>query len=356
MHLRLAGALGPFWDNRGMAREGREHLRSALAEVGDAPIARALLANAALAGTAGDMDESLICAEAAIAAARKEGDPECEVLALTTRSEMLLNLGRHDEARSTAASAARLSKRDVPSLVDRSVLFLANAEIADGEIDRAEQMLAERIAAGRPERDITRVYLTHLYADCALQRGQYESAGQRYAKAASLASKLGALVQTAFDLRVTVTNRRLAGAEPAADLEARAGAKLKPFRIAGAEAAELIDELPVLAVAATQVPGTSEIRGAGELRVKESDRLAALAAGLQAMGAEVTELEDGLRVTGPRPLAGAQVDSRADHRIAMAFAVAGMLADGVTEIAGAESAAISDPRFWEQMDRFGALA
>jgi 3-phosphoshikimate 1-carboxyvinyltransferase len=164
------------------------------------------------------------------------------------------------------------------------------------------------------------------------------------------------LLQSAFDLRVTVRNRRLAGPEPAADLEARAGSALKPFRIGGPQAAELIDELPVLAVAATQAPGTSVIRGAGELRVKESDRIAALAAGLQAMGAEVAELDDGLRVTGPRPLQGARVDSRGDHRIAMAFAVAGMLAEGVTEIAGADSAAISDPGFWQQADRFGALA
>lgn len=164
------------------------------------------------------------------------------------------------------------------------------------------------------------------------------------------------LLQGAFGLQVTVTNRRLAGAEPAADLQAAAGTTFKPFRVAGTDAAELIDELPVLAVAATQVPGTSEIRGAGELRVKESDRISALAAGLQAMGAEVEELDDGLRVTGPRPLGGAHVDSRGDHRIAMAFAVAGMLADGVTEIAGAESVAISDPGFWEQVDRFGALA
>jgi len=164
------------------------------------------------------------------------------------------------------------------------------------------------------------------------------------------------LLQSALDLQVAVRNRRLAGPEPAADLEVSSGAALKPFRVAGAEAAELIDELPVLAVAATQLPGRSEIRGAGELRVKESDRIAAVTAGLRAMGAEVQELEDGWRITGPRPLAAASVDSVGDHRIAMAFAVAGMLADGVTEIAGADSAAISDPGFWDQLKRFGALA
>ncbi len=163
------------------------------------------------------------------------------------------------------------------------------------------------------------------------------------------------LLQAVFDLRVTAGGRRLAGAEPVADLEARSGAQAKPFRVAGAEAAELIDELPVLAVAATQAPGTSELRGAAELRVKESDRIAALAAGLKEMGAEVEELEDGLRLRGPCRLQGARVDSRGDHRIAMAFAVAGMLADGETEIAGAESAAISDPGFWEQAGRLGAL-
>jgi 3-phosphoshikimate 1-carboxyvinyltransferase len=164
------------------------------------------------------------------------------------------------------------------------------------------------------------------------------------------------LLQTHFDLQVTVRNRRLAGPEPAADLEAAGRASSRPFRLGGAEAAELIDELPVLAVAATQVQGVSELRGAGELRVKESDRIAALARGLRELGAEVEELEDGLRIRGRSRLRGASVDSRGDHRIAMALAVAGMLAEGVTEIGGAASAAISDPGFWAQAERFGALA
>ena len=190
--------------------------------------------------------------------------------------------------------------------------------------------------------------LAALHADAALS---FRGVGVNPSRTA-----LVRLLQSAFDLRVTVRSRRLAGPEPVADLEVTAGSAQKPFRVAGPQAAELIDELPVLAVAATQVRGTSEIRGAGELRVKESDRIAALAAGLRAMGAEIEELEDGLRVTGPRPLEGAAVDSGGDHRIAMAFAVAGMLADGVTEVRGAESASISDPGFWEQAGRFGALA
>jgi 3-phosphoshikimate 1-carboxyvinyltransferase len=163
------------------------------------------------------------------------------------------------------------------------------------------------------------------------------------------------LLQNVFDLQVAVSNRQLRGPEPAADLEVTPGARLRPFRVGGPEAAELIDELPVLAVAATVLPGKSEIRGAAELRVKESDRIAVLAAGLKAMGAEVEELADGLAIAGPRQLEGAVVDSAGDHRIAMAFAVAGMLADGETEIAGAESAQISDPGFWEQAAHFGAI-
>ena len=157
---------------------------------------------------------------------------------------------------------------------------------------------------------------------------------------------------------VKLANRRVVGAEPAADLKigtVKSGGGA-PLKIGGSLAATLIDELPILAVAAAVVPGVHEVRGAAELRVKESDRIAALAAGLTALGAGFEELEDGFRITGGRPLEGAQVDSRGDHRIAMAFAVAGMLADGETEIAGADSAAVSDPGFWEQVATFGALA
>lgn len=167
---------------------------------------------------------------------------------------------------------------------------------------------------------------------------------------------LGAL-EALLGSPVALRRRRLAGAEPVADLEigtvTGSGA---PLRIRGFQAAALIDELPVLAVAAAVSPGVSEIRGARELRVKESDRIATLAAGLRELGAEIEELEDGLRISGPRLLEGARVDSRGDHRMAMAFAVAGMLAAGETEIEGADSAAVSDPGFWEQAARLGAVS
>jgi 3-phosphoshikimate 1-carboxyvinyltransferase len=108
----------------------------------------------------------------------------------------------------------------------------------------------------------------------------------------------------------------------------------------------LIDELPLLAVVGSQIDGGIRIRDAGELRLKESDRLAATASNLRAMGAEVEEFEDGLAVSGSTRLRGAAVDSFDDHRIAMAFSVAALIADGETEIAGAECVEISFPEFY----------
>jgi 3-phosphoshikimate 1-carboxyvinyltransferase len=159
---------------------------------------------------------------------------------------------------------------------------------------------------------------------------------------------LGTLLRAG--LRVDVRNRRLVGLEPVGDLQAgRQPDWLRSIVVEGAEVAALIDELPVLAVAATQLPGTSRITGAAELRVKESDRIGAMADALTAMGARLTELTDGWEIQGPSLLEGVRVDSRGDHRVAMALAVAGLLADGTTEIEGAECTAISDPGFWDQL-------
>ena len=112
----------------------------------------------------------------------------------------------------------------------------------------------------------------------------------------------------------------------------------------------LIDELPLLAVVGSQIAGGISIRDAAELRLKESDRLAATASNLRAMGADVDEFDDGLSVGGPTRLHGAMIDSHGDHRIAMAFAVAALLADGETEIAGAECVAISFPEFFTLLE------
>jgi 3-phosphoshikimate 1-carboxyvinyltransferase len=118
----------------------------------------------------------------------------------------------------------------------------------------------------------------------------------------------------------------------------------------GALAAQLIDELPVLAAIAPYTKHGIRIRDAKELRVKESDRIALVAANLRAMGAEVEEFEDGLDVPGGQELHGAVIDSGGDHRIAMAFSVAALRASGETTIVGAEAAAISFPEFFELLD------
>lgn len=138
--------------------------------------------------------------------------------------------------------------------------------------------------------------------------------------------------------------------EPVADLEVRPSDRLRAFHVSGTDAAEMIDELPVLAVAATQVPGTSVIGGASELRVKESDRIAAMEEGLLAMGADIVAQEDGWLINGPRSLEGARVRSFGDHRIAMAFAIAALLAEGKTEIEDAGCVDISYPGFFDQLE------
>jgi 3-phosphoshikimate 1-carboxyvinyltransferase len=120
--------------------------------------------------------------------------------------------------------------------------------------------------------------------------------------------------------------------------------------ITGALAAQLIDELPVLAAIGPYTSGGIRIRDAKELRVKESDRIALVARNLRAMGAEVEEFEDGLDVPGGQKLHGAVIDSGGDHRIAMAFSVAALRAEGETLIQGAESAAISFPEFFDLLD------
>jgi 3-phosphoshikimate 1-carboxyvinyltransferase len=126
---------------------------------------------------------------------------------------------------------------------------------------------------------------------------------------------------------------------------------LGSVEISGALSAQLIDELPVLAAIAPFTSGGIRIRNAKELRVKESDRIALVARNLRAMGAEVTEFDDGLDVPGNQPLHGATIDSGGDHRIAMAFSVAALRAEGETLIQGADSAAISFPEFFDLLDQ-----
>jgi 3-phosphoshikimate 1-carboxyvinyltransferase len=139
-------------------------------------------------------------------------------------------------------------------------------------------------------------------------------------------------------------NERLVTGEPVADLRVRSS-QLKACTIAGDVIPRLIDEIPILAVAAIFAEGTTIIRDAAELRVKESDRLAVMASELNRMGASITELPDGLEISGGTSLAGTEVDSYTDHRIAMSLAIAALRATHATTIHRAEAASISYPDF-----------
>jgi 3-phosphoshikimate 1-carboxyvinyltransferase len=136
--------------------------------------------------------------------------------------------------------------------------------------------------------------------------------------------------------------------EPVGTVSVRGTWQPRPWKeVGGPMVAYLIDELPLLAVVGTQVPGGIVIRDAAELRTKESDRIAATVSNLRAMGAEVETFEDGLKVVGPVQLRGATLDAYGDHRIAMAFTVAALIARGDSEIPGSECVEISFPGFFE---------
>ena len=142
--------------------------------------------------------------------------------------------------------------------------------------------------------------------------------------------------------------------EPVGTLHVRGGitatGSSNDHALSGSLIPSLIDELPLLAVVGTQIEGGIEMRDAAELRHKESDRLAATAHNLRAMGADVEELPDGLRLSGPTKLRGALIESYGDHRIAMAFSIAALIANGETEIRGSESAAVSFPEFFDLLN------
>jgi len=156
-------------------------------------------------------------------------------------------------------------------------------------------------------------------------------------------------VLTALGARVAVINLEDHHGELVGTVKLEHGL-LKGTTIAGGQSVALIDELPVLAAIAPYTRDGIEIRDAKELRVKESDRIALVARNLRAMGAECEEREDGLRVPGNQKLHGAEIDSGGDHRIAMAFAVAALRADGASTIHGAESANISFPEFFAMLE------
>ncbi|MFN9623843.1 MAG: 3-phosphoshikimate 1-carboxyvinyltransferase, partial [Cyanobacteriota bacterium] len=149
---------------------------------------------------------------------------------------------------------------------------------------------------------------------------------------------------------ISVRNPREVAGEPVGDLHVCHG-PLQPFAIGGALIPRLVDEIPVLAVAACCADGESRISGAEELRVKETDRLAVMARQLGAMGARLQEQADGLTIQGVTALHGAEVDSETDHRVAMSLAVASLVARGDTRLRDSAAAAVSYPGFWEDLAR-----
>jgi 3-phosphoshikimate 1-carboxyvinyltransferase len=153
----------------------------------------------------------------------------------------------------------------------------------------------------------------------------------------------------AMGVRITVTQLEELHGELQGTVQIK-GFALKGATIDGADTAALIDEIPVLAAIAPYTMSGIEIRDARELRVKESDRLAAIAANLRAMGAQVEERDDGLKIPGNQELSGAEIDSFGDHRIAMAFAVAALRAQGETRIRSADAAVISYPGFFDALE------
>jgi len=158
-------------------------------------------------------------------------------------------------------------------------------------------------------------------------------------------------VLTALGAHIGVLNLEEKHGELVGTVQVNAPAQeLTGTTISGALSAQLIDELPVLAAIGAYTKTGIRIRDAKELRVKESDRIALVAANLRAMGAEVEEFEDGLDVPGGQELHGAEIDAGGDHRIAMAFSVAALRASGETLIRGAEAAAISFPEFFELLE------
>jgi 3-phosphoshikimate 1-carboxyvinyltransferase len=154
--------------------------------------------------------------------------------------------------------------------------------------------------------------------------------------------------------RVGAVPTRNAGAEPIGRITAAHGGVLLATTITAGEVPSLVDEVPVLAVVATQATGTTRFEGVGELRVKESDRLAAIVAGLTALGAVARWGDDWLEVDGPARLRGCDLDSLGDHRLAMAWAVAALAADAAVGIERWEAVAVSYPGFEVDLESLGA--
>ncbi len=148
-----------------------------------------------------------------------------------------------------------------------------------------------------------------------------------------------------------ILNQREVAGEPVGDIRVIHKGQLKPFQLNEEIIPRLVDEVPILSVAACFCEGISKIKGASELRVKETDRLAVMARQLTSMGAKIEEHSDGLTIHGVGKLRGTELDSETDHRVAMSLAIAALLAEGDSKLANSDAASVSYPDFWKDLER-----
>ena len=148
-----------------------------------------------------------------------------------------------------------------------------------------------------------------------------------------------------------ILDKSMIAGEPIGSIKVKTANYLKPFTIEGDILPKLIDEIPILTVAACFCNGVSEIKDAQELRVKETDRLKVMARQLRKFGAEITEKEDGLIISGQSKFNSAEVDSETDHRVSMSLAIASLLAKGTSKIMRADASSVSYPAFWEDLSK-----
>ena len=149
-----------------------------------------------------------------------------------------------------------------------------------------------------------------------------------------------------MNANISIENEHLEGGEPTADVTV-SSSDLIATEISGEVIPRVVDELPILALAACYATGTTIISDAEELRVKESDRISATVDSLNRLGAKIEETKDGMKITGTQSLTGPEVETQGDHRIAMTNGIAGLLASGETTVGNSEDASVSYPSFWE---------
>lgn len=154
---------------------------------------------------------------------------------------------------------------------------------------------------------------------------------------------------------IEIQNMREISGEPVADIYCRSAKGLKAIKIDSDIMPSMIDEFPILCVLATQAEGITEIRGAEELRLKESDRIKSMANELRKMGVDLEEFIDGIAIKGKTILKGAEIDSYHDHRIAMSFSIAALISEGITTINNAECVDISFPGFFDELKRVARI-